>query len=164
MLALFSWEGVPEDDKEMTVGFYIEPLLKTNIASVALALLSTNLETMMSGGGNSLFGDNGHRVKFSVAVLGELDVLIAGGETCRYGDRAGKRKSFYLAAPIDYQAPGKSLSVRVLGSGPYTGFWVYVQNGRETKVDISERTNLFQNGLGGLHKILHHLTTFTQRA
>jgi len=147
LLALFSWEGVPEDDKEMTVGFYIEPLLKANIASVVLAPLSTNLETMMSGGGNSLFGDNGQRVIFSVDVLGQIDVSIAGEETLQlwYGK---KEKSCYMAAPISYQAPGKSLSVRVLGSMPYTGSWVYVQNERETKVDISERTNRFRMGWG----------------
>jgi hypothetical protein len=150
VISLFNWEGVPEEDKEMTIGMCVEAMLKTNIASVALSPLSTNFQAMMSNERNGWQGDNGWRVKFSVTVLGELDVCTLNGdkEPLEYGE---KDKFFYIAAPIAYQAPGKSLYVRVLRyplSLTYTGSWVYVKDGREITVNISDRTNQFRQGWG----------------
>jgi hypothetical protein len=150
VIALFNWECVPEESKEMVVEMGIMHLLKTNIASVALSPVSTNLQVMLSNEQNDWQGDNGRRVSFSVEVLGELAVNIpnANKVPLPYGK---KGTFFYLAAPIPYLAHGKSLRVSVLRyplSLTYTGSWVYVNGGREIKVEVSNRTNQFRQGWG----------------
>jgi hypothetical protein len=150
LMTLYNWDGVPEEVKEMIIGVEIKAMLKADIASVALAPVSANVQAMLGNGGNGWQGDNGRRVKFSVDLLGELDVSIPNEDKIPlpYGKKDG---FFYIAAPIPYLAHGQSLWVRVLRyptSLTYTGSWVYVEDGHEITVNVSERTNQFRQGWG----------------
>ena len=154
IFSLFNWDGVSENDKGMTHGVFIWDLFSehhnlqvTNVTSVQLSPLSTNLLAMVSAEKNDWQGDNGRRVKFSIPALGEIDVTIPTGQTIRlpYGEKDG---AFYLAALIAYQAPGQPLHVRVLGRSTYTGSWVYVIGDKEFTVHISDHTNQFRASWG----------------
>ena len=154
VISLFNWDGVSENDKGMTLNTFIwdlfserHTLLVTNVTSVQLLPLSTNLQAMVSDERNDWQGDNGRRVKFNIPVLGEIDVSTPTGEIIRlpYGKKGG---SFYLAAFIAYQAPGQPLRVRVLGRSTYKGSWVYVVGDKEFTVNISDRTNQFRASWG----------------
>lgn len=150
IFSLFNWDGVPENDKGMIRGVYIWDLFSehhnlqvTNVTSVQLAPLSTNLLAMVSGEKNDGQWDNGRRVKFKIPALGEIDVTTPTGQTIRlpYGEKDGV---FYLVALIAYQAPGQSLRVQVLGRSTYMGSWTYVLGNKEFTVNISDRTNQFR--------------------
>ncbi len=153
VISLFNWDGVSDDDKGMTltlIGDLLSEqhtLLATNVISVQLSPLSTNLQAMLIDDRNDWQGDNGRRVKFSIPALGEFDVSTPTGEKIRlpYGKKGG---SFYLVALITYQAPGQSLRVRVLGRSTYKGSWVYVVGDKEFTVNISDRTNQFRASWG----------------
>ena len=152
IVSLFNWEGVDAQARAITTALVIEAALRnaTNITSVTLAPLSTNFQAMTSDERNDWWGDNGSRAKFSLPVIGELDATLPGKKTIQlpYGQTNG---GFYLAALIPYQAPGRSLHVRVLShpdSLSYTGCWVYVKGGKEIAVNISNHTNQFKEGWG----------------
>ncbi len=150
IISLFYWEGVPEADKEMMIGaFVMNGLLRTNVTGIKFSPLSTNLQALVSDERNDWQGDNGQRVKYSVTVLGELDVSTPEEHEIRlpYGKMGD---FFYLAAFITYRAHGKSLDVRVLGLPPsgFTGTWVYVKGGKEITVNFSDHTNRFRQGWG----------------
>jgi hypothetical protein len=153
VVSLFNWDGVSENDKGMTLDMFIwgldsehHNLLVTNVTSVQLSPLSTNLQAMVNDE-KDWQGDNGRRVKFSIPALGEIDVSTPTGEKIQLP--FGKKGDFfYLAAFIAYQAPGMPLRVRVLGRSTYTGSWVYVTGGKEVTVNISDRTNQFRAGWG----------------
>lgn len=152
VISLFDWEGVDDYVKWSM----IMPLTRSamqnanNIADVILSPLSSDYQAVVGDERNDWWGDNGRRAKFNITVLGKLDILIPAQDKIRlpYGK---KGDSFYLAGLIAYQAPGKSLYVRVLGypvSLTYTGFWTYVKDGKEITVNISDRTNQFREGWG----------------
>ena len=96
VISLFNWDGVSDDDKGMTltlIGDLLSEqhtLLATNVISVQLSPLSTNLQAMLIDDRNDWQGDNGRRVKFSIPALGEFDVSTPTGEKIRlpYGKKA----------------------------------------------------------------------------
>jgi hypothetical protein len=129
-------------------------LLATNITSVVLLPLPTNFQQdpdksdNENGFGHTWEGDNGWRVKYSLPVLGLLDMKSQAGNLIQlpYGET---NDAFYIAGAISYLAPGKSLYVRVLGNvGSYTGSWVFVKSGKEIPVNISDQTNRYRQCWG----------------
>ncbi len=147
VVGLFNWEGVDDYSKGTVIAWITRNA--TNITSVRLSPLPSNFQAIVGDKQNDWQGDNGRRAKFNVAVLGELDLITPTGVTGQlpYGK---KGDSFYIAGLIAYQAPGKSLRVRVLSvpASTFTGSWVYVKSGKEVTVNISDRTNQFRQGWG----------------
>jgi hypothetical protein len=144
-------------------------MLATNITSVTLLPLPTNFQQdhdkrdNENGFGDTWEGDNGWRSKYSLPVLGLLDMKSQAGDIIQlpYGKTNG---TFYIAGVISYLAPGKSLYVRVLdGLGSYTGSWIYVKNGKEITVNISDQTNQFRQCWGDYIKSCTIQSTSTNK-
>jgi hypothetical protein len=180
VFSLFNQEGFSDRD---SVGWWIageesEALLGTNITNVKLSPLPTNFQQTLDGPtnkdglGDTWEGDNGHRARFNLTVLGILDVKSQAGDLAQlpYGK---KGDAYYIAGVTNYLASGKSLYARVTGGGiwanaehhaaslTYTGSWIYVKDGREIKVDINEHTNQFRECWGDYIKSFNVRQTST---
>lgn len=147
------------------------PSFATNVTKVRLLPLPSNYQLQNDpkeddGMGNDWWGDNGWRGKWSVPVVGMLDIdpPRKGNEPLLYGITNG---IYYLAVPITYLAPGKSLYVHVFHAPPsatYTGSWVYVKSGIEHTVFISDKTNQFRQCWGDYIKSCTIQRTSTNEA
>ena len=148
VVSLFNWEGGSNDCgesegmREIMIRLQTDAMLKTNIASVKLSPLPTGFQPVRTN------EENGICEKFNVTVVGMIDVRSSTGSMGQlpYGK---KGDAFYIAGVILEKLSGQPLYVRVL-AGPnadlltYTGSWVYVKDGKEIKVGISDKINRFK--------------------
>jgi hypothetical protein len=148
VMSLFNGEGDASGSKESPgltetmIRVQISAMLQTNVVSVKLSPLPTGFQPAQA---NEL---SGLRQKFNVAVEGTIDVKSQNGQLMQlpYGK---KGNVFYIAGSVLEQTHGKSLYVQV-SAGPnpdvltFTGCWAYIKDGREIKVEISDKTNQFK--------------------
>ena len=148
VMSLFNWEGGSNElrasagMREMMIRGQTDAMMKTNITSVKLLPLPPNFQAVQTNEGNGI------GQKFNVTVVGIIDVnnQKASVGQLPYGK---KGDAFYIAGVVLEKLPGQPLYVRVLAGPnpdllPYTGSWVYVTDGKEIKVDISDKTNRFK--------------------
>jgi hypothetical protein len=152
VMSLFNWQGGSNDlrgsssMREMMIKAETDVMLRTNVISVRLLPLPKHFLAVQTN------GQSGILQRFNVDVVGLIDVesQTACLEKLPYG-KAGV--SFYIAGTSLEKIPGQSLCVQVsVGPNPdllpYTGSWVYVEDGKEIRVDISDKTNRFKTCWG----------------
>jgi hypothetical protein len=132
--------------REMLIMHQAGALLQTSNASVKLMPMPAGFPFPQT---NEL---TGLCTKFNIPVVGVIEVKSQNGSVQQlpYGK---KGDGFYLAGINQEKLPGQFLDVRVL-TGPntdfltYTGRWVYVKDGHEISVEISDKTNRFVTAWG----------------
>jgi hypothetical protein len=167
ILALFDTEcktnGLMESNatKEMPRNYQTLSMLKATNITVKLAPIPSGFSMQQTN------EQNGTLTKFNVNVVGMIEVRGRGEvHQLPYGRKGA---SFYIAEACQEQIPGKRLSVRVL-AGPntdfltYTGRCVYVRNGQENMVEITDKTNLFVTLWGDYVKACEIRRTSTHEA
>lgn len=152
VVSLFNSEGETNEwgesagMREMMIQLQIRALLQTSNASVTLLPMPTNFPILQTN------LQNGVCTKFNLIVIGMVGVKGQNNNVQQlpYGKNGN---GFYIAGISQEKISGKQLSIRVL-DGPntdfltYTGRWVYVKDGHEISVEISDKTNLFTPAWG----------------
>jgi hypothetical protein len=148
VISLFNSEGGTNDWREsagmrqMMITSQTYDLLKTDVTDVKLASLSVGFQPARTNEANGICQ------KYNVNVVGMIDVKLQSDRVVElpYGKRGD---AFYIAGITLERIPGILLSVNV-SAGPdpdsltFTGSWVYVTDGKEIKVDISDKINRFK--------------------
>jgi hypothetical protein len=152
VISLFCWDGMEKEMKAMMGFGFAQQMTSsgTNTASFTLAPLPTNFQMTISSFLPDWEGDDGRRGKYNIPVLGVIHMDFQNGKSVEmpYGKKAD---AFYIAQLISYQIPGKALRVRVDNLPwylTYTGYWTYVNNGKEITIPLSDQTNKFREGWG----------------
>jgi hypothetical protein len=163
MISLVCWDGAANGAKEMTSGMTGETMrTATNIISVTLSALPTNFQTTVSSFNPDWEGDDGRRGKYNLPVIGVIRLNFQDGKSDEmpYGK---KGDAYYIAQLVEYRIPGKDLRVDVskLRVQTYTGYWVYVQSGKEISISISDQTNELKSGWGDYVKYCYVRRTDT---
>ncbi len=154
-LALFNWEGVPENLKLKLDDETAEIFTHESITAVKLTALPPDLQ---------LTNDvDGVRYKPNIPVAGMIDIEFpeqGNAMQLPYG-RSGNH--FYLANTIKEKiatpaTKAKSLNISVEGpatpdAAMFTGSYVYVKDGKEIKETISGKGNLSQAFRGDYIKL-----------
>jgi hypothetical protein len=163
MISLVCWDGADKGMKEMMSGMMAEAMpTTTNITSVTLSSVPTNFQATVSSFNPNWEGDDGRRGKYNVPVIGIIRLNFENGKYSEipYGK---KGDAFYIAQLIEYRIPGKALKVDVnkLRVQTYTGYWVYVQSGKEISIPINDHTNDQKWGWGDYVKYCYVRRTDT---
>ena len=156
IVSLMCWDGVDSEVKEMESAMMAVETAEsgTNIAHFTLSPVPTNFQTTVMSFVPDWEGDHGTRGKYNIPVIGMIRMNQLGeDQKGKYPDVPYGKKSnaFYIAHLISYRIPGKALNVRVDNLPTflaYTGYWVYVQDGKEISVTINDHTNQFRQGWG----------------
>jgi hypothetical protein len=163
IISLLCWDGTERGMKGMATGMMAEEIpTETNITSVTLSPLPTNFQATVSSFLPDWEGDDGRRGRYNIPVIGMIHVNFQNGKSAEmpYGK---KDDAFYIAQLISYQIPGKYLKVDVnkLRVQTYTGYWVYVQSGKEIAITINDHTNEQKSGWGDYVKYCYVQRTDT---
>jgi hypothetical protein len=163
MISLFCWDEAEKGWKEMMSGMMAEEMpTETNFISVTLSPLPTNFQATVSSFLPDWEGDHGRRGKYNIPVIGMIHLNFQNGKSDEmpYGK---KGDTFYIAQLVSYQIPGKYLKVDVskLRVQTYTGYWVYVQSGKEISIPINDHTNEQKSGWGDYVKYCYVRRTDT---
>jgi hypothetical protein len=156
IMSLICWDGMDSELKIMASGMMAAEVARsgTNIIHFTLLPVPTNFQATVTSFLPDWEGDDGRRGKYNVPVIGMIHMDYGGRERANrsvdlpYGK---KGDAFYIAQLISFQVPGKALEVRVDNLPTfltYTGYWVYVQAGKEITVIINDHTNHFRKGWG----------------
>jgi len=169
-VSLICWDGEDSDTKTMASGMTDEEMTKsgTNIFKFTLSPAPTNFQATVTSFGADWEGDNGMRYKYNIPVIGMIHVGSLGKdskekqEDLPYGK---KGDAFYIAQIVGYQIPGKYLKVDVLNvrGVTYTGYWTYVQSGKEITIPINDHTNESKSGWGDYVKYCYVQRTTTNQ-
>ena len=156
MMSLMCWDEVDSGMKEIEGAMMAVETAEsgTNSAHFTLSAMPTNFQATVTSFIPDWEGDHGTRGKYNIPVIGMLHMNQLGeDQKDKYPDvpYGKKGNAFYIAHLISYQIPGKALNVHVDNlpqSLTYTGYWVYVQDGKEISVTINDHTNQFRQGWG----------------
>lgn len=155
--SLICWDGINDsEEKTMLSGMLAEDMTKRGFKATNFSLISvpTNFQATITSFRGDWQGDNGMRYKYNVPVIGMIHMNFLGEDQndknsdFPYGK---KGNAFYLSQLFGYQLPGKALNVRVDNIPrflTYTGYWVFVKEGKEISVPINDQTNEFRQGWG----------------